>query len=88
MRYIVEYERRARTDLRRLDPQIAQRVRDAIEDMAASATTYQHKRLTGALDDQYSLRVGDYRVRYALDHANRRIMVLRTLHRSVVYRRR
>ena len=74
--------------MRRLNPQIAQRVRDAIEDMAASATTYQHKRLTGALDDQYSLRVGDYRVRYTLDHANRRIMVLRALHRSVVYRRR
>ena len=88
MRYIVEYERRARTDLRRLNPQTAQRVRDAIEDMAASATTYQHKRLTGALDDQYSLRVGDYRVRYTLDHANGRIVALRALHRSVAYRRR
>ena len=88
MRYIVEYERRARTDLRRLNPQTAQRVREAIEDMAARATTYQHKRLTGALDDQYSLRVGDYRVRYALDHANRRIMILRALHRSEAYRRR
>ena len=88
MRYIVEYERRARTDLRRLNPQTAQRVREAIEDMAASAATYQHKRLTGALDDQYSLRVGDYRVRYTLDHANRRIVALRALHRSVAYRRR
>ena len=87
MAYSVEYERRARTDLRRLDSQIAQRARDAIEGMAARADTYQHKRLTGRLSDQYSLRVGNYRVRYTLDHANRRIMVLRALHRSVAYER-
>ena len=86
MAYSVEYERRARTDLRRLDPQIAQRVRDAIEDMAGRAASYGHKRLTGPLHDQYSLRMGNYRVRYTLDHANRRITVLRALHRSVAYR--
>ena len=87
MTYSVEYERRALTDLRRLDRQIAQRAGDAIEGMAARAATYQHKRLTGRLNDQYSLRVGDYRVRYTLDHANRRITVLRARHRSVAYER-
>ena len=87
MTYIVEYERRALTDLRRLDRQIAQRVHDAIEGMAARAATYQHKRLAGRLNDQYSLRMGDYRVRYTLDHANRRITVLRALHRSEAYER-
>ena len=87
MTYIVEYERRARADLRRLDPQIARRVREAIEDLAGRAGSYQHRRLAGPLNDQYSLRVGDYRVRYTLDHGNRRITVLRAGHRSAAYER-
>ena len=86
MSYELEFSRRAEDDLSSLDRQVEQRVRNRINEMAASARTWQHQALTGQFRGQFRLRAGAYRARYELDHANRRIIVLRVQHRSTSYR--
>ena len=86
MGYEVEFSRRAEDDLSSLDRQVEQRVRNRINEMAASARSWQHRALTGQFRGQFRLRAGSYRARYELDHANRRIIVLSVQHRREAYR--
>lgn len=86
MSYAVDRNRRADADLSRLDRAIADQVQSKIAEMAKSAEIWQHVALTGQYRGQFRLRVGNYRVVYELDHANRRIVVVRIQHRSVAYR--
>lgn len=88
MDYLVEFHRRAESDLAGLERAIEQRIRSKISAMAADAADRQHEALVGQYRGQYRLRVGSYRVRYTLDRANRRIDILRVQHRSVSYRNR
>lgn len=88
MDYLVEFSRRAEFDLARLDRTVEQRIRSKISAMAASAGTWPHEALAGQYRGQFRLRVGNYRVRYALDRANCQIDILRVQHRSVSYRNR
>ena len=53
--------------------------------MADQGRSWKHRPLTGPLRGQFRLRVGDYRVRYTLDHANRRVIVRSVDHRSEAY---
>lgn len=38
-------------------------------------------------EDEYRIRIGDYRIRYAIDDAEQTIILLHVLHRKDVYRR-
>ena len=87
MSYGVEHNPRAAAELSRLDRTIAEQVERKIAEMAESAEVWQHIALTGRYRGQYRLRVGSYRVVYELDHAGRRIIVVRIQHRSVAYER-
>ena len=79
----VVWTNRARDDLKRLAPRFQ-------DDIAAGVTRYanqQHgdvKKLRGALAGLFRLRVGDYRVFFALE--NGQIVVSRVLHRQSAYR--
>ncbi len=88
MPYSLEFEERARRDLSRLDAQMEQQVLSKLNDLAEMAGTARHHALTGQYRGQFRLRVGDYRARYELSHANRRIIVLRVQHRREAYRGR
>jgi mRNA interferase RelE/StbE len=74
----------AEKDLRRLDPPTRERVRQAL---ARLVTTGQGdvRRLQG-LEDEYRLRVGDWRVRFRFDEASGALDVLRVLPRGRAYR--
>ena len=82
----VEFTAQAEDDLADLDGKVEGQVRRKIAEMAASAEIWQHTTLTGPYRGYYRLRVGNYRVRYELDRANRRLTVLRAQHRSEAYR--
>ena len=86
MTYEIEFTTRAKTDLAGLDERVEAQVRHKIDEMAASADIWQHRALTGPLRGYYRLRVGDYRVFYALDRTSRRIAVHRVQHLSEAYR--
>lgn len=62
-----------------------ERVAAAIEALAAEPRPHGAARLAGR--DDYRIRVGDYRIVYAIDDEARLVLVARSAHRREVYRR-
>jgi mRNA interferase RelE/StbE len=79
----IEYKASVDRDLRRLDRQIASRVIGRAEE-ALSADDLRPIPLSGPFEGLYKLRVGDYRVIYALVAEG--VIVVRIAHRREVYR--
>jgi mRNA interferase RelE/StbE len=72
-------------DFRRLDRANAKRVIEKLQDQAKNATLVKHKDLKGQWRGLYSLRIGDYRAIYALNHEKRLLIVEVIGHRRDVY---
>ncbi len=72
-------------DLSRLDPPVARRIVEKLE-QAATNPPHFSSRLTG--EDDYKLRIGDYRLLALLAHEAQTIYMERVDHRSRMYRRR
>lgn len=70
---------------RRLQGAIQERIRTAIDDLARDPRPRGAVRLVGS--DDYRVRVGDYRIVYAVDDQERLVVVARIAHRREVYRR-
>lgn len=75
---------RARRDLRRLDRPIQRRVIEALDRLVGEPSVGDVVKLTGS-DDEYRLRVGDYRIRFTRD-ATGTVQVQRVLPRGRAYR--
>jgi mRNA interferase RelE/StbE len=75
----------AAREFRRLQGSVRDRVRLAIDGLSANPRPVGCAKLAGR--DDYRIRVGDHRVVYAVDDAERLIMVARIAHRREVYRR-
>lgn len=74
----------AQRDLRRLDRQVAERVRAAVQRYAATGQG-NVKQLQGTTA-RYRLRVGDWRVRFTLVFETQQMIVERVLPRGRAYR--
>ena len=83
MTWFVDWTRTAGNDLAELDPKTRRRVFQTIEKYATTGHA-DVKRLKGS--DQYRLRVGDWRVRFEALKAERKLRILRVLHRREAYR--
>ncbi len=59
---------------------------DRLRRLGENAETISHRALTGQLRGVFSLRTGDYRALYTLDHSERRVIVHIVRHRREVYR--
>jgi mRNA interferase RelE/StbE len=84
--YTALWPARATADLARIaagGPRQAERIVNAVDRYAASGQG-DVRRLRG--EPHYRLRVGDWRVIFALDHAQQQMIVLRVAHRRDVYR--
>ncbi|MBI4230154.1 MAG: type II toxin-antitoxin system RelE/ParE family toxin [Planctomycetes bacterium] len=79
-------ETRARRDFLKIHPQVRERLADALDDLQASPRPPGAKRMVGR--DGYRVRVGDYRVLYAVDDKARVVRVYVIGHRRDVYRKR
>ena len=86
MRRRVEWRRRALADLAALHPQIRRRVLQSIARVAEGGNSGLQK-LHGR-NDEWRLRVGDWRVILTFDHPNNVITIWQVLHRREAYRRR
>jgi mRNA interferase RelE/StbE len=75
----------AAADLKGLTKAVAERIVKRLRWLATNAASYAHRALTGQWRGLYRLRVGDYRVIYALDHNARVITVVAIGHRSDIY---
>jgi mRNA interferase RelE/StbE len=85
MTWTIRYEREAERAIDALDPQIRRRILLALGNLARDPRSAQNvKALKG--NDDYRLRVGDWRVVYTLHDAVLTVLVVRIAHRRDVYR--
>ena len=75
----------AAREYRRLQGPLRDRVSRAIDALGADPRPVGVLKLAGR--DDYRIRVGDYRVVYAVDDAERLVVIARIAHRREVYRR-
>jgi mRNA interferase RelE/StbE len=83
--YRVLLEHTAERDLRRLSPDVHDRVIDAIKGLATNPRPPGCRKLVGSRND-WRIRVGDYRVLYEIADTIRIVRVNRVRHRREVYR--
>jgi len=83
--YRVLLERAAEKDLSRLSPQIHDRVIEAVRKLATNPRPRGCRKLAGCEND-WRIRVGDYRVVYEMADATRVVRVNHVRHRREVYR--
>ena len=72
-------------DLRSLPKKMLARVFGRIETLESDPLPRQSVKLEGS-EQLYRLRVGDYRIIYAIDHPNRQIIIHHVRHRREAYR--
>jgi mRNA interferase RelE/StbE len=83
-RYFLEIKQSAQKELDALDDSIFTRIDQRILALAVNPRPAGCKKLKG-YKDLWRLRVGDYRVIYAIDDAAKKIYVTRIAHRREVY---
>lgn len=83
--YRVEVATRARRDLERLSPTLAERLGRVMSALAADPRPRSSEKLAGL--EAYRVRAGDYRVIYEVDDRMRLVIVSRIRHRREVYRK-
>ncbi len=83
--YRVEFRGSAERELRRIDPQIVPRIMEAIRGLAEEPRPAGTRKLAGS-EQAYRIRVGDYRVVYTVDDAQKMVSIDRVRHRREAYR--
>ena len=86
MSYAILVSTRATKDLDGLPPTAQRRIRALIDGLASDPRPHGAQAMAGVADT-YRIRVGDYRVVYAVDDAGQLVVIARVGHRRDVYRR-
>jgi len=84
--YDVALTSTAQRELGKLPVQLIARIVPRLENLASDPRPPGCKKLSGG-DDEWRIRMGDYRVVYTIDDARSLVEVTRIRHRSEVYRR-
>lgn len=84
MTYSVGVERRAQKQIARLETRIRNRVEAALVSLAEDPRPRGSRELQGR--EGRRVRVGDYRVVYVIDDAQKEVTVFRIGHRKDIYR--
>ena len=83
--YQIVFARSARKELETLPQRLGRQVLRRIEGLSATPRPTGCRKLVGS-DNLWRLRVGDYRVIYAIDDAGRLVDVIGVRHRRDAYR--
>lgn len=84
-RYAVQYDPRTLKELKKLDKPVARRIVKAIDALQLEPRPNGARPLAG-YPGLWRIRIGDYRVIYAIKDAELVVLALRVAHRSGVYR--
>jgi mRNA interferase RelE/StbE len=84
--YQVALASSAEKELKKLSPPLITRIAPRLDKLASNPRPPGCKKLKGG-DKEWRIRVGDYRVVYAIDDARLLVEVTRIRHRSAVYER-
>lgn len=87
MSYQVEFSNQAEKQFKDLPQQIQSRLQLRIDALVENPRPSGVKKLEGA-ENQYRIRIGEYRLVYQIQDAILLIILVRIGHRSEVYRRR
>ena len=85
MLYQIEFSRQADRQFRNLPSQIQQRLKSRIDSLATTPRPHGSEKLSG-VDQLYRIRVGVYRIIYAVEDNRLLVLVLKVGHRREVYR--
>ena len=85
-KYSVELKPSARKELDCLSNKLIERILPRLENLAFNPRPAGCKKLKGG-DNEWRIRVGDYRIVYTVDDGRLRVEVTRIRHRSEVYER-
>ena len=83
--YSINFRPSVEKDMRKLPKSLVSRVMKKIEDLGSAPFPHQVVRLSG-VERLYRVRVGDYRIIYAVDSQAKQITIHYVRHRSEVYR--
>jgi mRNA interferase RelE/StbE len=82
--YRLEISHIAHKQIEALSPRLAQRINEAIAELANEPRPVGAKKLAGI--EGYRIRLGDYRILYRVNDESRLIIVYRVKHRREAYR--
>ena len=85
MPYRVEYRPEARRNLKKLPPEVLRRIISRIENLANNPRPHGVETLTGS-ERLHRVRVGAYRIVYAVEDKALLVLIVRVGHRREVYR--
>jgi mRNA interferase RelE/StbE len=83
--YSLYYKPSVEKDLRRIQSSLLSPILKKIEQLSSQPITAKSVKLAGS-DSYYRIRVGDYRIIYAVDHSLKQVTVHYIRHRRDVYR--
>ncbi len=86
MKYAVDLTRSAKKDVLNLDDAAYERTRRAISALCHNPRPTDDRKLKGR-EDAWRIRIGDYRIVYVVDDAQRTVSVFRVKHRREAYRK-
>lgn len=84
-RWQVIIHRKAEKTLKRLHGEMLERIRDAVRSLAEDPRPIGYKKMSG-YDNLYRIRVGDWRIIYAIEDDRLIVLVLEVAPRSGIYR--
>jgi len=85
MAYELLIERRAEKDIKKLDASLFSLVAKKIKSLSENTYPPGSRKLSGSQND-WRIRIGDYRVLYEIDTKAQTIKIMRVKHRREVYR--
>lgn len=86
MTYRIEFRPAALRDLKNLPKDVLDRISRKISALAENPRPLGVEKLSGSEEDFYRIRVGDYRVLYAIQDKILLIIIIKVRHRREVYR--
>ncbi|MGI8500275.1 MAG: type II toxin-antitoxin system RelE family toxin [Hassallia sp.] len=86
MSYAIVISKSVQKQIDNLPNDVALRVIEKIQNLASQARPDGIVKLKGS-DNEYRIRIGDYRVRYEIDDESQLVQILQCKHRKDVYRK-
>ena len=85
MAFRIEWKKSTRKDLRKLPSSAADRIIEAVENLAENPFPHGVEKLSGS-EHAYRIRLGDYRIVYEVVTQSKLVEIQRVRHRKDVYR--
>jgi len=85
--YQVDIAPAAQREFKRLPPEVVRKVDAAILELEQTPRPHGCTKLEGS-ENEYRVRVGDYRILYVIDDKARLVTIARVRHRREAYRKR